>query len=735
MKPIHTFRPVKKVFVYYYFLLSSVILLFIGTLISGILFYLGYSLLGLAVVGLTLLRIVYQYVNRLVSYQKTHYEIFEDRLVQEGGGLFYNKRAEVLFKNITHLGQKFIFPEYQLFQTTTIYAKAAGTDYQEIDFSCLKEGDKIESIIREGLQKQGFSLKMNIPNRKLRQNIKGIFLDLFQSFFGHFFFAFIIWVGIVKDGKSNLGFHFHTVFWTIAGGIIFFLLFYQFFLNLSARYEIYEDAVTEEVHFLTYKKTIMPMENLADVHLKQNIIKSALEIYDITISCQGRGQEVHLRNIEDGENIRALVGTFIQNTRKAKNQKMDSKEDPAERAKEALAVLDGRKLPKKPARRQERSFETDLYMDEKRVYFSAIVYAVLGVLWFAGFMILSMLFHSKGLAYVSYFGFIFVVIAIVVGIYGYIQIGATKYSVCSQSFVYHYRFFVTKMLEFTTEKTTALVVYQGIIDRILGTCTIRFNSIGTIETMYFRHIRKDDQLIQKMLAKEGCYLEKKIGSIESKPTLVGFFIDQPVWIALFPLGVLAYCFYYHYYYRKMKLHFYDEFVHFQKGWISLWNYYVRYEDIKGIGATEYPFLGSFGKLTMDYAGVHLEPQGKHQVPVSNSFTISLVSHPFLWRRVLDLFFTGSISAKELWSTHQKFLENSLPEKKVYESRPNYLQYTLAFWLLVPFALGIMIFSLYWLEAPGWLYFPALLLIGILLSLIGLYVHFDTKAVYFYLTPE
>ncbi|RME82920.1 MAG: PH domain-containing protein, partial [Planctomycetota bacterium] len=389
----YTFYPEKKVFIYYFTLYAAFLLFAVSSLLAGILAVLQVEHSFVYAYSIAFFILLYLFINRWVGYKKTSYQILEDRLVQNLGGLFYQNCSELLLKNITHIGMSRAFPEYQLFGTSRIFADAAGRSNQEIVFIAIANGESIEESILEKMRVKGFSLKKENLQAQLKQQWTGILWDSLSLFLYVLFIIGVLALNIIFDENlKNANFHALIILCAVLGTLLFLYCLYYFFLNRSALYSIYEDTLVEEKNFFNFYRTQMPMENLTDVSLKQNLIKVLLGLYDVVVSCEGVGKEFYIPNIREGENIRALLGTLIV---KAKDQQKNEEENSQAEitAPESSSIITGslskpvfqESLPNSSSSENTiPSFTFELAMFPKRVYFLASFFLVLTLLYTLG---------------------------------------------------------------------------------------------------------------------------------------------------------------------------------------------------------------------------------------------------------------------------------------------------------------------------------------------------------------
>lgn len=696
-------KPKKEAFLYYNFALFNTLLLMlvlVGALVLMVVSqhsYLEYMLPFWVVIG------IISYINYQIRYTKEVYWIYQDRLVARGGNIISNFESELIIKNITHLGMVHPFIEYPLFKTGDLIVESAGTSLAEITFRSIENTGPVREQLIELLKGQGFSLSQKTLQKEAKQNRTGLTVDTIFFSFSLIFTLGLIAFGILSDLKKDKGpwpWEYLIPLMVLAGIAIILMALHFFFTGLSARYFIYTDTVVERSHFLTFREVIVPMENLADVSLNQGLIKRVLSLYDNRISCQGSGKEIVFSNLADGENIRALLGTYIQKTRdhfrtshQEKIPSEEGKDQEVSEEKEKRKALQTDSV-------FEKGFEGDFFMEGKRGYFSVYLLIGLALLLLPLLIVMVSLLPPEVLKDVNPYLIMFgvpgglIFLALIAGIRMYIDIKATRYSLCSQSFVKNFRFLTTQLVEFTTEKVTGILIRQDIPDRIVKTCTVIFDSIGSEDTLVFQHLKMNPDILNKILAKEEIYEKNSLGELKSSfsfgsflranPAVVVFLIGlilgallggafspyvPTVLVGAFFIIFLPLYIFLHFYYKSATLTFFPDFFRYKIGIFTLYSHYVRYEEIKDLIATQYLFT-SVGTLQFDYAGEHRSAGGKgKQGPAleSNHFSMPYLEEVFTLRKIVDLILTGKIKAGS-WEEMLPQLIH-FPFKKIYHSKP------------------------------------------------------------------
>jgi membrane protein YdbS with pleckstrin-like domain len=219
-----------------------------------------------------------------------------------------------------------------------------------------------------------------------------------------------------------------------------------------------------------------------------------------------------------------------------------------------------------------------------------------------------------------------------------VRLASTRYSVRHGSLRHSYRFLTLHDREFACEKITGMVIKRNLWDRMFGTMTLRFWSIGSGKPLEFTHVHGSEFDLPSLMRQVG------IPAASAEPYEVkaefGFvvwlragLIYLPIWMIFVVATVFAAIefendpIYYllglplivgffawgrgMLYYPRQRLLFHQHHVEARQGIVVQRQYFARYGNIKRSESTCYPG-GKKGKLEIFVAGEEEVLQGVQQ---------------------------------------------------------------------------------------------------------------------------
>ena len=621
--------PNRKVFVTYRFLRDTAITAFFAlVLYVGLFVAFKISYLWLYISAAFLILRAISYYSLSVQYSKEKYIIQENRIIHRSGGIFSDHETELIIRNITNVTMLLPYLEHKLFSTGSIGIQSAGSGGIEVFLQSLDEPQKMYDTISTIMRKNGFSLKKDKLVQEERPNVLGVGLEVFGgaaigliTFLLIFMSSFAPLIALFRN-IADESFIVMVLALLIGAIVICGALFFIIlkFLDLkNRRYRLYDDTVTYEEGFLTRNYSFLPVENLADSTVNQNVVERILGLYDVKVSCQGARQEILFKNMENGKMFEENLDNLLSQ-KKGLALKQKAKEKPAAgQAKKTAAVP-------KTALSRDKSYTAEFSMDMKR---SLIPYLILLGLMIILFPLAILLFP---LIFAWVAGFVKTLI----------DVNVTRFMIKPESIEQRRDFLSSKHVEFTIEKITGIVIKENFIDHWLGTCSIHFWSIGSNEDIQFKNIKKAEGLYESVLAKSGIREEKPMYEKAADYSLLRMLKAAfPLTLLMFAAVIIAgagtlifpllaivpvliltiYLIIWLYrkrYYRYTRIRFYKDYVYFRRGFLFKEHYYALYDNIKDVSTVKYPFSDS-GSMRFNIAGERLVQQGKNQAVVSNSF--------------------------------------------------------------------------------------------------------------------
>ena len=724
-------KPNKIAFVYYPSLKTAVILMTIFLLLvllaPG---FLSGSVLLLVLVAMGLV-ILLRFASRSVAYGKTRYVFMRDKIVYETGGILFNTRTELTVRNITHVMLVRPFIENKLFGTGHVIIEAAGAAGAEVRAMSVDEPRALYQLVQNMMKDAGFSM----DDSKLIRHEKPAHIAALLETLGIVLFV-LFFIGVY-------GFGFIAVFITGVGIlgimllltillILFFLAIVHYLDLINRDYWIYGGMIVYDEGFLTKVDSFLPIENLSDSNTTQSFVDRLFNLYDVTVSCQGTGQEIHFKNISNGLQMEKDISNLIQGSESLIGEKSKIRETPRlaiESERSELSV--------------DTSFEKELRVDYRRAMGEAMIIST---------MISAALITMFTIPGLFIIGVIFSIpVYIIAFILASIRISANRFSIKSKSFASRYMFLHTTDLEFSNEKVTGIQFNEGILDRMFGTFSVIIMSIGATSDMRFINIPSSEELKRSILAKVGISDEELIYATQSEFSIGELFKANLPLMSIF-IGLLSilvylglnetvfmliailllvitvvYIIYLSLFYATSKLYFHKNYIHAKRGVINKTDIFALYDDIKDNETKRYAFSDK-GTVRFNIAGEYVRQEGKKRSIVTHGFSVNYVPAIAGLDEVIDLAFTKKPDSEEM----KKIISGSadIPKDVIASSKPHVLNTIFGF-LLFLIIVDIAAFYMLFMGMLPLHYVPALLVIEVICLVIRA---LQITKITFYLEP-
>jgi len=603
-----------------------------------------------------------RYISLKVRYDKEEYRLFQDRILQKGGGILSSCERELSVRNITHVTVIRPFILDKLFGTGYIKIESAGAVSTEIFLDCISRLDTVYTEIIALMKNNGFQLKQfNLVQQEVPHSL-AVFFEVFQFFAMSIFVMFAVANGALEDSPEAVKFVLANIkiFAGIAGAVIGLILLASWyrFMDLKKRvYALYEDAIVSSGGFLSTTYSIIPMENLADSAVTQSFISKLFSLYDIKLSCQGSGQEILFKNIVNGEvlsnNIDKTISEFTSNVQMS------------EPAVEPHRVVYEKAAGISPARRvlePDRELTGTFKMDPARTWMPFKLLSPLMIIIFPA--------------------------GIIAAISNSIAVAHNTYKVKKDSIEHTFDFMSRKTKEFSFDKITSVIFKTSFIDNWTKTCSVFFWSIGSGENITFLNLRTENGLKEKILAKKGIRPQDKLYTVNSNfnigEMIRGNFYAVTLMLAIAAAGTLFLpvlkaapavtaaliliisSAYRSIYYKCCAMDFYEDYVCCRKGWIFKEEYYALYDDIKDITTVKY-FLSNKGKIVFNVAGETVVETRQGQHITSNSFEVRYVDDINIKDELVDTIFYRRPSSAQINEIQAELKDTS--HEAVYSAQP------------------------------------------------------------------
>lgn len=683
------------------------------------------------------------YALESIVYKKLTFTFYDDKIIQKGGSLFTDYETQLNIKNITHVKLRLPFIENKIFNTAHIDIESAGSSASEIHLCSMIEYKEIHRLIMEMMNNNGFRMDKGELVMTERPDSLGVFFEVFKSFVAGLFVVFYLVSGLLydEDGDKNELIYDNVanhIFPIIALGVFVVLFIHVFkFLDLKRRvYEIYQNVITYREGFLSKNYSLLPFENLTDSSVTQTLVDKIFALYDVKLSCQGSRHEILFKNIRNGKGMSDKLDILISNKGKSvENHVSQIKSE---------GVSEPGIIQKKAKDNFNYDYKKQFKMDYARtVKFPLLLSIGSLILLVVCLFISSFLFSSFDslassiinvlLVTINFTLVLIVPLLFINIIVNYIKYKSTTYDVRDRSVHYKYNFLTSREAEFTSDKVTGVVMNISFIDNWFRTMNINFWSIGASSSLNFAYLKREDKIIENIVSKFGIRREREIFKIRSDFRLSEYLKSfLPLFLLLFTVillllvsifilnvvaGVILSFFLLLFFvldflykrecYRRTSLTFCENFMYFQKGWLFRKFYYVKYDDVKDITTTRYPFSDE-GSIKFNVAGERVMQSGRNgRRVISNSFVISFVSGIREKDELIDYILFKRPQEEELINvaTNSEYQNICKPNFKVKPSLAN---------ILVPLFLGLIPIDLMFLLA---LFAEGLGLFGIVIFLV------------------
>lgn len=636
--------PDSRVFVLRPVVITASILLALALFITGGL-YTALDDPGLLLalpLGLSLLVILFTAIERRVVFNKTRYEIYPDRIIHKTGGLLSEHTTNLPLRNVTQIDLTLPFLEHFFYKTGHVAVHAAGTSSSQVRFISIRDSQEIYTQLEERLRQNGFSIEREKLIQKERPGIIGVLLDGDTA--GKFFALLILPLTLVP-ALTDMG-----MSWLLTGLISLFgiiiamggLLLYavlSFIDRMQRTYTLWDDCIEYEDGFMTRRQKLIPFENLADTNMEQSFVKRLFGMADIIVSCQGASGNIHFPSMpraqEFRDNLDRLLSTLGRPDPIAADGLLDS--DPSADSASAapdltrpditprfrLPVLGDPNRPGKTYRVSPLRFAAP--------WLTAIPFILLflpQLLKLTTLFELELPYLTEGIATAS----LAVITLFIIGIAGqtlFIWLTHT-FTMGPRSVAFTMEMVSEKKTtEFTNDKITSIRVYRSVFDKLFGTASIAFYSIGANAPLYFRSIPDYSAFKQELEKNFGLPSQSPQARFLPRPTfasilltnlsliftmlllaaallIIPYFFPIPNSLAIggavLALGLaLFHVLHDSLFHSRSSLNFYEHHLMAQTGIINHRYIYVAYHDVKNIAALKYPGQ-NLGMLSIEAGG-------------------------------------------------------------------------------------------------------------------------------------
>ena len=465
---------------------------------------------------------------KYIVYKKESYVITDKKLVYNFWNIFSENTVDLTLDKVTQVTNILGFWQHLFFKTWNVITKTAWSGNSTVVMKNIKLSEEQYIAVKERMKKNGFRLEMDKLVQEEKPHWLAIFWELFWKVFWTLLFLGYIALSIYLEALQGDGPDFDEIsseiwaemweVWTqiMAGWIGFAVLVLCVviitaifkYLDLSRRrYRVFTDTVTYNEWFLTKNFSFIPMENVADTENTQSFWSKIFGLHDVEVSSQWENNKVVFKNMVNGEKIMANV-KYLKNAiiRRVATIEWDTNNTHS-------SSLVGYSDSTEKALNFDKEFQATYKMNLLKSMF-----------WFFPLLlipIIAMPFIWPTL--LPMFG-----VFIAVGAHKVVQIFCTDFIVSESSIEKRFEFINTKHNSFSVEKITGITVMETLIDKIFGTCSIKFLSIWTGSNIIFQDIKKTPDLEEKILAKIWIHLDGIQKEIVSEFNFLDY-IKSQIW--------------------------------------------------------------------------------------------------------------------------------------------------------------------------------------------------------------
>lgn len=622
---------------------------------------------------ITIAGIVGYALSHLSRFRKTSYNFYPDRIVLHTGGLLDYKTVDLQIKNITQVSASIPYLEHRFFQTGHVFIQAAGSADTEIAMQSILNPLAFYNEVAARMQQNGFAITRQNKIQEEQPGLLGTFVQFGEvgvSFgFAIAYLAFSFLTNLLSSGSADDAskiassinfFSVISIALTTIGILIALTAVILRALDLTRRnYILYNDVIDYQDGFLNQNFKFIPIENLADVTLSQSFLRRLFDISDLKVSCQGADADITFQVMPRAETFKQNLEQLINQYKQHKLARLAERNfEHPDAAHYDVHDTWGQPQPyatphtpnhapthphftaaPQPHRALNRP-PLELRIDLKRaIGGSALLYglfalaAVIAILMLTRFIPSNELFDGAStLLVVGAIGLIFCAVTGREAFRHFIAFQSTRFRVTDTQIGLHHTMFNKHHVEFSIDKITSVSIQHDIFDRLFGTASITFHSIGSNKPIVFTHIPNGYETSQDILERLGLHkgaitrtLTPAFSAASAVRAHLGTCAEIIIWLlaslifAIYmPISVIQFAIvlplllglylYKEAVYKKTRLEIFQSHLHLRTGLFKITNAYTGFNHIKHVQTARY-FDTTTGVLRLTVAGGTL-----HQLP-------------------------------------------------------------------------------------------------------------------------
>jgi uncharacterized membrane protein YdbT with pleckstrin-like domain len=503
-------------------------------------------------------------VERVVRYRKTEYEVRPDRILVRTGTLFKDRAIELELENITLVEWKSPYLLRKFYGIGHVTAQEAGSSTQKARLAYIEQPEAIYDRIAEYMRDRGFSMQRSTRVRQEQPGPVGALVDLAGKFIALIYTIMIfgasegadLWLLFADDtgpsllqlilgnydafadseftvdvlAKMRIGVVVLGAL-SLLGTAVFLTLTYIDLLR--RKYTLHDDVIDYEDGFLSQTRRFIPLENLADTKLTRPIHKRLLGFGDLRVSSRGAGSEILFRSMPRGQEFASALEQLIAKTDGFGERAVHEGRQGEDSHQPVYEIPDSPESPTNgSAHREARVTKRTLKPWATRGVASALLGLLPATIFILAAPTIALLngetfefgpfsiggigaLTMAGLAILGAIGAVSITKTVIVAM-------ATEYSFDHRRVSETFDFLSSRQTKFSVDKITSMSVLRSPLDRLMDTMTVRLRSIGTAETIDFKNIRYDDDLLDALRRTLGLGRQGYRGPDRQKSTQVSF---------------------------------------------------------------------------------------------------------------------------------------------------------------------------------------------------------------------
>ncbi len=413
------------------------------------------------------------YIFAIIKYKKEKYEITNKKIIYHYWSIFSDSSVEINLDKIVLVKASLPFLQNKIFDTGDLIIKTAWSSTWRVKLSNIENTLWIYEEIQEKMKNCWFQLKKDKLVQEARPHILWVIWEVFSKALWLTFIFFYMWAAILWDEEANIDPE-QFIIPLMMIGILYLITITIYsilsYLDLKNRkYDVFSDSIFYTEGFLSKHYAFIPMESVSDTENTQSFLSKIFGLHDVIVSSEWASNRVLFKNMVDGDkmmkNIRYLKEHTIMHKR-------DTEEETKSEKAESLVWF---KNKLEESLDYDKEFTADFSMNPQKTLIPI-------------FILLIPPFTP--LFFVALFAQI-------------INVNFTKYKIKKSSIEMTFEFFNKRQNTFSVEKITNVEFIESLIDKMFGTCSIKFYSIGSNMPIVFRNIKKTKNLQSDVLRKIG----------------------------------------------------------------------------------------------------------------------------------------------------------------------------------------------------------------------------------------